>query len=104
MGKKDGRLTQLTDARNIYHGQFRAQRASAIQITTASALCAVVDLHAAGALAVKQGFARQEQVPLKEFLANRFGQAYAGAEHAGTNGRSDRWVQTSQVMPSGDWI
>ena len=104
MGQKDGRLTQLTDARKIYHGQFRAERASAIQITTASALCAVVDMHAGGSLPVKQGFARQEQVPLKEFLANRFGQAYAGAEHAGTNGRSDRWVQTSTVAPSGDWI
>jgi len=100
MGRKDGRLTQITDARKIYHGQFRAERASAIQITTAAALCAVVDLHAGGALAVKQGFARQEQVPLAQFLANRFGQAYAGAEHAGTNGRSDRWVKTSAVTSS----
>jgi saccharopine dehydrogenase-like NADP-dependent oxidoreductase len=97
MGMKDGRLTQITDARKIYHGEFRGERASAIQITTAAALCAVVDLHASGQLAVKQGFARQEQVPLSQFLANRFGQAYAGAEHAGTNGRTDTWVRQAPV-------
>lgn len=104
-GKKDGRLTQITDARKIYHGEFRGERASAIQITTAAALCAVVDLHAAGQLAVKQGFARQEQVPLAQFLANRFGQAYAGAEHAGNYGRTETWVRQAPIpatKPSGD--
>jgi hypothetical protein len=48
-------------------------------------------------LAVKQGFARQEQLPLRQFLANRFGQAYAGAEHAGTNGRTDTWVREAPL-------
>ncbi len=90
-GWKDGRLTQITDARKIYHGEFRGERASAIQITTAAAICAAVDLHAAGALPVTQGFVRQEQVSLEQFLANRFGAAYAGAEHVGSNGRTDRW-------------
>jgi saccharopine dehydrogenase-like NADP-dependent oxidoreductase len=103
-GKRDGRLTQITDARKIYHGKFRAERASAIQITTAAALCAVVDLHVGGQLPVKHGFVRQEQVALSTFLANRFGQAYAGAEHAGTNGRSDSWAHTSPTIFSGDSI
>ena len=44
-----------------------------------SRLCAVVDLHFAGKLP-RRGFVRQEQVPLAEFLANRFGKCYATAE------------------------
>lgn len=94
-GWKDDRLTQITDARKIYHGEFRGVRASAIQITTAAAICATVDLHATGKLPATSGFVRQEQVPLAQFLANRFGHAYAGAEHAGTAGRSDSFERTA---------
>jgi saccharopine dehydrogenase-like NADP-dependent oxidoreductase len=75
MGWKDGRFMQLTDARKIYHGDYMGRNASAIQITTAASLCAVVDLHAQGKLPDK-GFVRQEQVELNDFLANRFGKAY----------------------------
>jgi saccharopine dehydrogenase-like NADP-dependent oxidoreductase len=75
MGWKDGRFMQLTDARKIYHGEFMGRAASAIQITTAASICAVVDLHAQGKLPNK-GFVRQEQVELSDFLANRFGKAY----------------------------
>jgi saccharopine dehydrogenase-like NADP-dependent oxidoreductase len=74
-GWKDGRLTQVTDARKIYHGEFLGQQCSAIQITTAASLCAVVDLHFSGKLP-SQGFVRQEQVNLPDFLANRFGRCY----------------------------
>ena len=49
--------------------------ASAIQITTAAGLCAVLDLHVAGRLP-EMGFVRQEQVDLDEFLQNRFGRYY----------------------------
>jgi saccharopine dehydrogenase-like NADP-dependent oxidoreductase len=80
-GWMGGRLTQITDARKIYHATWRGERWSAIQRTTASALCAVVDLHAAGALP-RRGFVKQEQVPLEAFLANRFGRVYAEAEAA----------------------
>ena len=78
-GWKDGRLTQLTDARKIYHGTWAGRDYSAIQMTTATALCAVVDLHFTGKLPAR-GFVRQEQVSLDAFLANRFGKCYAGAE------------------------
>jgi saccharopine dehydrogenase-like NADP-dependent oxidoreductase len=74
-GWKDGRLTQVTDARKIYHDELFGEHWSAIQLTTASGICAVVDLHFAGQLP-KQGFVCQEQVPLESFLANRFGQCY----------------------------
>jgi saccharopine dehydrogenase-like NADP-dependent oxidoreductase len=75
-GWKDGRLQQITDARKIYHGEIAGESWSAIQLTTASSLCAVVDLHFHGKLP-KQGFVRQEQVSLPEFLKNRFGMHYA---------------------------
>ena len=51
-------------------------RWSAIQITTASAICAVLDLVSDGRLP-QQGFLRQEEVALEDFLANRFGRNYA---------------------------
>jgi saccharopine dehydrogenase-like NADP-dependent oxidoreductase len=74
-GWQEGRLTQITDARKIYHRELLGETWSAIQITTASSLCAVLDLHVAGALP-DRGFIRQEQVALEQFLANRFGRYY----------------------------
>ena len=75
-GWRNGHLIQVTDARKIYHGECFGGQYSAIQITTAGSLCAVVDLHAQGKL-TGTGFLRQEQVRLDEFLANRFGKCYA---------------------------
>lgn len=74
-GRRDGRLTQVTDARKVYHGSFMGQTCSAIQLTTAAGICAAIDLHAAGRLP-RRGFVRQEQVALPEFLTNRFGCVY----------------------------
>jgi len=75
-GWKDGRLIQVTDARKIYHGVYFGDRWSAIQITTAGSLCAVLDLCFGGKLP-ESGFVRQEQVDFEQFLANRFGKCYA---------------------------
>jgi len=55
---------------------------SGIQITTASAICAVLDMLANGDLP-QQGFLKQEDIALDAFLANRFGKAYAQTETAG---------------------
>ncbi|RYG67731.1 hypothetical protein EON77_16200 [bacterium] len=74
-GQKGGRYYEMTDARKVYAGTFMGQTASAIQITTATALCAVLDMHVAGKLP-NQGFVKQEQVSLEDFLANRFGKSY----------------------------
>lgn len=76
MGWKDNRFMQITDARKIYHGTFMGETASAIQITTAAGICAALDLHAHGKLP-RRGLVRQEHVNLDDFLANRFGRAYA---------------------------
>ena len=44
VGMRDGHLMQMTDARKVYHGTFRGLDLSAIQITTAASICAVLDL------------------------------------------------------------
>ena len=75
-GMKDGRLLQNTWARKIYSQPLHGTLRSAIQITTASSACAMLDLLATGRLA-QQGFVRQEDVRLADFLGNRFGRAYA---------------------------
>ena len=74
-GWKDGLFTQVTDARKVYHADLFGEAWSAIQITTAAGICAVLDLHAQGKLP-SRGFVRQEQVDLDVFLANRFGKYY----------------------------
>src|ERR1700678_3578540 len=72
-GHHDGRLVQETYANKIYSRDVDGRTLSAIQITTATAICTVLDLLATGQLP-QSGFVRQEDIPLKVFLANRFGQ------------------------------
>ncbi|KQZ28906.1 saccharopine dehydrogenase [Mesorhizobium sp. Root552] len=80
-GRKNGRLLQETYANKIYSQRVGAVVHSAIQITTASGICAVLDMLADGSLPAK-GFVRQEDIALDTFLANRFGRAYAQHEVA----------------------
>lgn len=75
-GQKQGRLLQETYANKVYGRLIDGVPASAIQITTASGICAVLDMLAQGQLPAR-GFVRQEEIPLAAFLANRFGAAYA---------------------------
>ena len=74
-GMRKGLLVQKSDARKIYHQQIGDELWSAIQITTAAGICAVLDLHVAGRLP-RRGLVKQEQVTLEDFLSNRFGQYY----------------------------
>jgi len=80
-GWKDGKLLQDTYARKIYAHELGGELRSGIQITTASSLCAMLDLLAQGKLP-QRGFVRQEDVTLADFLANRFGRVYAMEEMA----------------------
>lgn len=73
-GERDGRLMQETYTRKVYHGEVTGHEMAAIQITTAAAVCTMVDLLRDKALA--PGFRRQEDVDLDLFMANRFGQLY----------------------------
>ncbi len=79
-GWRDGVFTQISDARKVYHAERFGSTWSAIQITTASGVCAVLDMHREGVLA-ERGFVRQEQISLADFLANRFGSVYAQQDH-----------------------
>jgi saccharopine dehydrogenase-like NADP-dependent oxidoreductase len=76
-GKQEGQFVQWSDARKIYCQSIAGRTWSAIQITTAAAVCAALDLHVAGQLP-QCGFVRQEQIDLNQFLANRFGCYYTG--------------------------
>jgi saccharopine dehydrogenase-like NADP-dependent oxidoreductase len=74
-GLRSGRMVQETYTRKVYHGEVHGRALSAIQITTAAAACAVMDMHRTGQIA-ERGFVRQEQIPLADFLKNRFGTYY----------------------------
>ena len=74
-GYRNGQLVQITDARKIYHQEIGGENWSAIQITTAAGICAVIDMHVAGQLN-SSGFLRQEDVDFENFLGNRFGRHY----------------------------
>jgi saccharopine dehydrogenase-like NADP-dependent oxidoreductase len=75
-GWMEGRLTQESYAKKIYSQTVGDRLMSAIQITTASGICAMCDLLVDGKLPQK-GFVRQEEATLGDFLANRFGRYYA---------------------------
>ena len=74
-GWRQGNLVQISDARKIYADDQSDELWSAIQLTTASGLCAVVDLFREGQLPDK-GFVRQEDVNFEQFIENRFGRRY----------------------------
>jgi saccharopine dehydrogenase-like NADP-dependent oxidoreductase len=76
-GMRDGRLVQDVFTRKIFAKTVCGVPMSAIQITTAGAVCAEIDLFREGLLP-QGGFIRQEQVPLDAFLDNRFGCLYEG--------------------------
>jgi len=75
-GLRGGRVWQESYAHSVYPQLLAGKEWTAIQTTTASSVCAVLDLLATGRLA-QRGFVRQEDIRLDEFLANRFGRAYA---------------------------
>jgi saccharopine dehydrogenase-like NADP-dependent oxidoreductase len=74
-GWKAGRLMQETYVNKVYAAPLGGHLRSAIQITTAAGICAVLDMLAAGDLP-QSGFIRQEDIALQSFLANRFGRLY----------------------------
>ena len=75
-GQRDGRLSQESFAKKIYAKEVGGKLLSAIQLTTASGICTMVDLLARGELKGR-GFVRQESVSLPQFLTNPYGKFYA---------------------------
>ncbi len=76
IGMRKGRLEQESYAKKIYAQEVNGQLLSAIQLTTASGICAMVDMVVEGKLP-QHGMVRQEQATLADFTANRFGRYYA---------------------------
>ena len=75
-GMRGGRLEQESYAKKIYSQQVNGQLLSAIQLTTAAGICAMVDLLVHKQLP-QRGLVRQEDASLGDFLENRFGRHYA---------------------------
>ena len=75
-GRREGILTQESLARKVYSQKIGERTYSAIQITTAAGLCAMVDLLREGHLP-QAGFVRQEQADYEQVIKNRFGQVFA---------------------------
>ena len=79
-GYQNGQLVQVSDARKIYHTDMYGEHWSSIQLTTAAGMCAAVDLFVHKKLPQK-GFLKQEDIRLRDFLANRFGIYYENNKH-----------------------
>jgi saccharopine dehydrogenase-like NADP-dependent oxidoreductase len=75
-GTQNGRLVQETYTKKVYHGKINGVELSAIQITTAAGVLAMLDMHREGVIP-SAGFVKQEEVSLASFLDNRFGRYYA---------------------------
>jgi saccharopine dehydrogenase-like NADP-dependent oxidoreductase len=74
-GRQDGELREENYVNKIYPQEILGRLWSAIQVTTAAGITAVVDLVLARPEGYR-GFVRQEQFRLPEVLANRFGSWY----------------------------
>lgn len=75
-GLQEGVLREESYVNKVYPQIIAGRLWSAIQVTTASGICAVVDLVVSGQ-ARHQGFVRQEDFRLVDILNNRFGQNYS---------------------------
>ncbi len=74
-GRQDGELREENYVIKVYPQEILGRLWSAIQVTTAAGITAVVDLVLAKPEAYR-GFVRQEQFRLPDVLANRFGAWY----------------------------
>jgi saccharopine dehydrogenase-like NADP-dependent oxidoreductase len=80
-GRQDGELREENYVNKIYPQEILGRLWSAIQVTTAAGITAIVDLVLARPDAWR-GFVRQEQFRLPEVLGNRFGAWYRGSDKA----------------------
>ncbi|MFO0893549.1 MAG: saccharopine dehydrogenase C-terminal domain-containing protein [Phycisphaerales bacterium] len=69
-------FTERAYAKVVRHATFGGHHWTAIQITTAAGICAMLDLLAEGRLP-ERGFVRNEDAVFSDFIANRFGRHYA---------------------------
>lgn len=75
-GMKRGELTEKSYVKKVYPEEICGLKWSAIQVSTASGVCAVVDL-VLGEANEYQGLVLQESFDLSRVITNRFGKYYA---------------------------
>lgn len=75
-GRQNGELREENYVNKVYPQVIAGRLWSAIQVTTAAGLCAIVDLVLSDAQRYR-GFVRQEDFRLMHVLDNRFGQYYS---------------------------
>lgn len=100
-GKQDGELREENYVNKVYPQMVAGRLWSAIQITTASGICSILDI-VLSEPDKYHGFIAQEQFRLADVLENRFGRYYA---HGGTNQESAERVargETGQQRASGE--
>jgi saccharopine dehydrogenase-like NADP-dependent oxidoreductase len=73
-GEQNGLFSEKTYSNTLYPIEIDGNKFSAIQMTTATAICTIIDL----VVTEKKlsGIVKQEQVNINEFLSNRFGSYY----------------------------
>ena len=74
-GKKEGKLVREELVRSYFPRKINARMWKAISWTTASSVCAVIDLVSQGSLP-SQGFLKQEDISLELFLNTPTGQFF----------------------------
>jgi saccharopine dehydrogenase-like NADP-dependent oxidoreductase len=77
-GKQDGDLREENYVNKVYPQMIAGRLWSAIQVTTAAGITAVVDLVMTSG-GKHTGFVRQEDFRLQDVLQNRFGKHYASS-------------------------
>jgi saccharopine dehydrogenase-like NADP-dependent oxidoreductase len=75
-GSSAGKFMQKSYVSTVYHKTVAGHHLGAIQVTTASGVCGVIDLLLSGELGTRRGLVTPEEIPLKAFLANEFGKHY----------------------------
>jgi len=75
-GMLDGRLTERVYAKRVLAQTIGGHHWTAIQLTTAAGIAAIVDLVAQGK-GPAQGLVRMEDFSWEDFMSNRFGRLYA---------------------------
>ena len=75
-GQMHGKFAQRTYASTVYNCIVNKHHFGAIQVTTASGICAPLDMVLNGKLSKRTGFIPCEEISLTEFLDNEFGKYY----------------------------
>jgi saccharopine dehydrogenase-like NADP-dependent oxidoreductase len=91
-GMQDGELREENYVNKVYPQVVAGRLWSAIQVTTAAGVCAVIDIVLADPTHY-HGFIAQEQFRLRDILENRFGRHYA---HGGSN------IESAELVARGE--